>query len=872
MLRCLATFLALTLSSLAADFYISPQGNDSWTGTLDSPNADMMDGPFASMARAQSAVRALRSTSPDRALTIMLREGTYYLPSPPNSGTLNFTTTNDSGSSLGTITWTNYPGETPILNGGIPVGAGGWGHTWTQGPGSLWQTSVPAGTPNFEFLYYNGERRLRSRLASNTGLGYYMLNGTCTYQAPPAAAPRPASIASCNVGTFFRVLHEISPATARGCPSVTNAANQKQSKCLDRFEYDSRDPIAAWANVNSSGSVCGGLDSAYPTGDVELILFDAWTVDILRISCVDTTKHVIYFTGPAQGNTSVYNFFGPTAGHRYIIENARGAFDAAQNAGQTGTWFLDRSTFPWTLNYLANPGEYPNSDSVVIPQLQAATPTSGSLLNASNINFVTFSGITFEMDGWTVPRDGFVNDENGESTVPAAVDCESCQQVTFDGITIRHTAASGLQIAGQPGNVSTGGFNNAIQNSAFYDIGSCGVHIGHHPSGSDVPSSVVQSVKVSNNIVQGYSRVFPSGEGIAQGNGHDISYTHNDVTDGYHAGISICLLGCPSDGFTSNGTNILTQYNHIWNVIQGITTDGGSLYYNVGMAKGSGTGNSILNNLVHDVTDSQVIDRGVVLNGRRVDVVAAGFGGSGIYIDNQSAGIDVEDNVVFRVSDPAVHVTNGPTANQAGHTFRNNIFALSPTGMFEQQTPWPQGCGALPSPQVTLVNNIFYFNPPSAESVQAFSAMRGCAYSCGLAYNQFQNFQGNLYWRTDGTFNTDGRAFHILTRPPNPISSCGQPGSPNAAWTFMTFAQWQTQSQVNKMTINMNEDAGGTVSVNPGFGASSTPQDFVLTTNPVSGFDYTRTNDTIQNAGRVQPQIFPPAVPHTFPTFYLKSF
>src|ERR1700737_232685 len=121
MLRCLATLLALTLSSLAADFYISPQGNDNWTGTLDSPNGDMTDGPFASMAHAQAVVRALRSSRPDRALTIMLREGTYYLPSLPNTGALNFNTTNDSGSSLGTITWTNYPGETPILNGGVPV-------------------------------------------------------------------------------------------------------------------------------------------------------------------------------------------------------------------------------------------------------------------------------------------------------------------------------------------------------------------------------------------------------------------------------------------------------------------------------------------------------------------------------------------------------------------------------------------------------------------------------------------------------------------------------------------------------------------------------------------------------------------------------
>ena len=67
----------------------------------------------------------------------------------------------------------------------------------------------------------------------------------------------------------------------------------------------------------------------------------------------------------------------------------------------------------------------------------------------------------------------------------------------------------------------------------------------------------------------------------------------------------------------------------------------------------------------------------------------------------------------------------------------------------------------------------------------------------------------------------------------------------------------------------MNEDPGGVVG-NPGFMSPtpSQPMDFLLTANPVSGFDYMRTNDTIHNAGRNNPQIIPPKVPHTFPTFY----
>jgi uncharacterized protein (TIGR03437 family) len=845
---------------VTANFYVAPDGSDSWSGTLATPNANSSDGPFASIARAQQAVRTLRQSSPNLPLTVMLRQGTYYLPlSPTSPGTLNFTQA-DSGAAAAPLTWQNYPGETPVVSGGEPIGAGGLGLTWTNVGGDLWQVPLPAGMPNFEHLFYNGERRLRSRLASSAGLGYYMSGGVCY----STASGQSVALSSCNLGTFFRIASDVPPTGANAsCPSVTNSNDTSQSKCLDRFSYDPNDPIAQWINLNASGSTCGGPASPYPIGDIEVAVFDAWTVDILRVSCLDTTKHIIYFTGPAKGNPGVYDFIGPTAGHRYVVDNTRDAFNAARAAGLTGVWFLDRSVTPWLLSYLANSGENPNTDTVIIPQIQAASSTGGSLVSAVNLSYVDFTGITFEMDAWTIPAAGFGDDENGENTVPAAIDCESCQHVTFEAVTVRHTAASGLQIASASGNSGTAASNDTIQNSAFYDIGSSGIHIGHHPLGSDRAANVVQFVAVGNNVVQGYSRVFADGEGLAQGNGHDISYVHNDVSDGYHAGISICNLGCPSVDFKANGTNILSQYNHIWNVIQGITADGGTLYYNVGLPGGSGTGNRILSNLLHDVSDSSVIDAGVS---------GSGYGGSGIYLDEQSAGVDVENNVVFRVTGPAIHLTQGPAAGQPGHTFRNNIFALARTGMFDQQQPWPQGCGAAPSPQITLANNLFYFD---FDDTEGFYVQRGCADSCGLAYNRFQSFQGNLYWRTDGAFAGDGKAFHVLTRPPagDAASACGSPANPNSAWTFLTFAQWQTGSPVvNGSPLAMNEDPGGTVSVDPGFGAAALPGDFLLTSNPVSGFDYALTNDTIVNAGRVQPVINPPTVPHTYPTFYFTRY
>ncbi len=211
----------------------------------------------------------------------------------------------------------------------------------------------------------------------------------------------------------------------------------------------------------------------------------------------------------------------------------------------------------------------------MIPQLAAATATGGNLIRLL-ISLTSLSKgsrlkriITFRRPA------GFNNDKNGENTLPAAIDCESCQNVIFDSVIVRHTSTSGLQIASTSGNSGPPGIERPDS-----EFSALRYRLRRNPyrtssSGIGPAANVVQFITVQNNIVQGYSRVFANGEGLAQGNGHDITYLHNDITDGYHAGISICDLGCPSAGFAANGVNITTQYNHIWNVIQGITSDGG---------------------------------------------------------------------------------------------------------------------------------------------------------------------------------------------------------------------------------------------------------------------------------------------------------
>ena len=87
---------------------------------------------------------------------------------------------------------------------------------------------------------------------------------------------------------------------------------------------------------------------------------------------------------------------------------------------------------------------------------------------------------------------GFNNDELSDDTLPEAIDCVSCQDVIFDGITVRHTSASGILLASGSGDIDRPPVNNKVMNSAFYDIGDSGIRIGRHPLGSDRSNHVIQ--------------------------------------------------------------------------------------------------------------------------------------------------------------------------------------------------------------------------------------------------------------------------------------------------------------------------------------------------------------------------------------------
>lgn len=126
--------------------YVSPTGNDNWTGRLAEPNAERTDGPLATLAAARDAARKLGGV-PRR---IVIRAGEYYLQETLNLGP------EDSDLMIQAA-----DGETAILYGGRLITG------WEPDGERLWRATLPAvadGSWDFRMLVVNGRFCRRARL------------------------------------------------------------------------------------------------------------------------------------------------------------------------------------------------------------------------------------------------------------------------------------------------------------------------------------------------------------------------------------------------------------------------------------------------------------------------------------------------------------------------------------------------------------------------------------------------------------------------------------------------------------------------------------------------------------------------------------
>ncbi len=167
--------IVLVCEAVAAaprEFYVAPGGNDAQPGTIEKP--------FATVPRAMAAVRGLNlAAAPGAPVTVYLRGGTYELSEKLVFGP------EDTGAAKSPVTYASYPGERAILSGGRRIVG-----RWTKTPGQpYWQISIPearGGKWVFNSLFVNGMSRQRAR-TPNWGEKVFRAQGRAPGEDPRQA-------------------------------------------------------------------------------------------------------------------------------------------------------------------------------------------------------------------------------------------------------------------------------------------------------------------------------------------------------------------------------------------------------------------------------------------------------------------------------------------------------------------------------------------------------------------------------------------------------------------------------------------------------------------------------------------------------------